>query len=71
VTFGAGCRGVDQQRLGLVGVQEHLAVQCQETDLGMEQPLFVGVVEADFVVCPQGGELGTLRQKELRDGRSA
>ena len=50
--FGAWDRGEHQQRLGLVGIDQHLAVQRDGPDLGVDDSLGPCIRHADFVLPP-------------------
>jgi hypothetical protein len=62
-----GGGGEDEERLHLVRVEEHLAVELQLAQLGVDQPLAGLVDDADLVLVPHGGELLAPRQQVSDD----
>jgi len=65
VVLAAGGGGIHEQRLGLVGVEQHLALHGDETDFAVQEPLLFGVPHADLVFGPQCGELRTAIEESV------
>lgn len=55
---GAGGGEEHDEELVTAGAGDDLALQVEETDLGVEDSLVVGAAHGDVVVGPQGRELG-------------
>jgi hypothetical protein len=64
VALAARDRGVDEQTVRLVRVEQRLAVQFQHADLGVDEALDLGGADAHFVVLPQAPELLALLQEK-------
>lgn len=53
-----GDGGVDEQRVAVSGIGEHLALQLQHAEFRMQNALLLLVRSDDLVALPQLGELG-------------
>jgi len=56
VAFAAGLRGEDHECLGLVGVEEGLAVEFDQSDFGVDDAFRLAVEADDGVGLPDGFE---------------
>src|SRR5580693_1112995 len=60
VPFGARRCGADEERLGLIFGEEHLAVQFDRAELWVDQDLVVLETLGHLVPLPERGELSAL-----------